>query len=129
MFGGLLVDGVDELERSLGVVSFVEIGFDPDGEELRAQVALLGGVEIDLAAVEWAGEIVVFVDEALWCVGVGVNDDGLVVNLGGGEFGVRYGWGHGGSFRRGLRIEKRSCGQEEESREDCFHSWMATDGF
>ncbi len=84
MLRGLLVDGVDQFQRAFGILALVEIGLDPDGEELRAEIALFGGVEVHLATVEGHGEVVVFVDEALRRVGVGVDDDGLLMDLSGG---------------------------------------------
>ena len=85
MFGGLLQDGVDEVEGAAGVVAFVEFGLDPDGEEFRAEVALLRGGEVEIAAVEGLGEVVMVVEHALRGVGVGVDDDGGVMH--GGRIG------------------------------------------
>ena len=59
-----------------GGVGGVLVGVDPDGEELRAEVALLCAVVVEHAAVEGVGEAPVFIDEALGSVGVGVDDDG-----------------------------------------------------
>jgi hypothetical protein len=81
MLRRLLVDGVDQLQRPPGVMIFVEVGLDPDGEELRAEVALVRGVEVQLPAVERIGQVEVLVDETLRRVGVGVDDDGGAVEL------------------------------------------------
>jgi len=76
----LLLDGVDQLQGAAGVLALVLDGFDPDGEELRAQVAFVDGVEIEIAAVERIGEVKVLIDKALRGVGVGVDDDGGVMD-------------------------------------------------
>jgi hypothetical protein len=76
MFGDLLLDGVDQLQGAAGVLALVEGGLDPDGEELGAQVALVDGVEVEVAAVERVGEVEVLIEKALRGVGVGVDDDG-----------------------------------------------------
>ncbi len=79
----LLEGGVDEGEGAAGGgISGVLAGVDPDGEELCVEVALLRGVVVEHAAVEWVGEVPVFVDEALRGVGVGVDDDGTGVDIG-----------------------------------------------
>ncbi len=88
MRGGLLEDGVDELKGAAGVVALVEFGLDPDGEELGAEVALFGGGEVEIAAVERLGEVVVVVEHALGRVGVGVDDDGGAVDDLGGDGSV-----------------------------------------
>ena len=80
----LLEGGVDEFEGAAGGgVGGVLAGVDPDGEELRVEIALLCGVVVEHAAVEWVGEVPVLVDEALRGVGVGVDDDSARVHLGG----------------------------------------------
>ena len=69
------------IERAAGILALVEIGLDPDGEELRAEVAFVDGVEIELAAVERIAEVEVLIDEALRRVGMGVDDDGGAIDL------------------------------------------------
>ena len=77
----LFEGGVDEFEGAAGGgVGGVLAGVDPDGEELGVEVALLCGVVVEHAAVERVGEVPVLVDEALRGVGVGVDDDGGVVD-------------------------------------------------
>jgi len=63
-----------------GGVGGVLVGVDPDGEELCAEIALLCAVVVEHAAVEGIGETPVLIDEALGSVGVGINDDGGVMN-------------------------------------------------
>ncbi len=75
----LLVDRVDHVERALGLVALVALRLNPDGEELRAQIAGLDLVEVEVACAGILREIEVLVDEAAWRVGVGVDDDGRVV--------------------------------------------------
>ena len=69
---------------------------DPDGEEFRAQVAGAGLVEADVADVcrIGAADIEVSVEKALRRVGMGIDDDGRIVNLLG--FGGDGGAGSGG---------------------------------
>ncbi len=51
-------------------------GVNPDGEELRAQIALSSRFQVEVAAVERIAEIEILIDEALRRVGVGIDDDG-----------------------------------------------------
>ncbi len=81
MPGDLLLDGVDEDECAPRELALVGLGIDPDGEELRAKVALCRGFEIEVAAVERIAEVEVFIDEALGRIGVGVDDDGGALDL------------------------------------------------
>jgi len=62
-------------------VTFVRAGLDPDGEELRAQVAGLDLAEVQIAGAGVLREIEVLVDKAARRVGMRVDDDGLVVNM------------------------------------------------
>ncbi len=52
-------------------------GFGPDGEELCGEIGGAGGVEVQVAAGERAGEAPGLVGEALRGVGVGIDDEGL----------------------------------------------------
>ena len=88
MLRHLLLDGVDQDERAAREVTLVRPGIDPDGEELGAEVALFGGFEIPVAAVERIAEIEVLVDEALRRVGVGVDDDGGAFDLFGSKISL-----------------------------------------
>ncbi len=81
MMADLFEGGIDEFEGAAGgCVGGVLVGVDPDGEELGVEVALLCGVVVEHAAVEGVGEAPVLVDEALWGVGVSIDDDGGVVD-------------------------------------------------
>ena len=70
----LLVHAVNQVHGSLRVVS-LELRLNPDGEELRTQVALPDFVEIDMAFCDRRvlAQIKVFVEEALWRVRVRVH--------------------------------------------------------
>jgi len=77
VFADLLEGAVDERECAVGAgVGGVLAGVDPDGEELRVEISLFGAGVVEHAAVEGIGEIPVFIDESLRGVGVGVDDDG-----------------------------------------------------
>ena len=82
MMRRLLVDGIDEIERVAGEVALVSIGVDPDGKELRAEVAAAGFVEADVPRVIGIGraDVEVFVEKTLGRVGVGVDHDGGFLN-------------------------------------------------
>jgi len=81
-FADLFEGAVDEFEGAAGGgVGGVLAGVDPDGEELRVEIALLCRVVVEHAAVERVGEVPVLVDEALGRVGVGVDDDSAGVDL------------------------------------------------
>src|SRR5580692_2645376 len=97
MLRRLLIDSIDQLKSPFGIVAFVQLRLDPDGEELRAEVAFLRRIEIQLAAIERAGKIEILVDQALRGISVRVDDDG----------GVVYGFG-------GLWIHSRGlCGERK----------------
>jgi hypothetical protein len=51
MTRGLFINGIDEIEGVLGEVTLIGFWIDPDGKELRAQVAGMGFVEADVADV------------------------------------------------------------------------------
>ncbi len=55
----LLLDGVNQDERAAREVALVRHGIDPDGEKLRAEIALFGGFEVPVAAVERIAKVVV----------------------------------------------------------------------
>src|ERR1700677_4967634 len=86
IFGDLQFYGVDQLERAARVLALVDDGLNPDGEKLRAQVAFVDGVEIEVAAVERIAEIEVVIDEALRRVSVRINNDGRLFDFGRGDF-------------------------------------------
>ena len=71
--GDLLLDRVDQLEGAAGILAFIELGLDPDGKELGAEVALVDGVEVEISFAARIGEIEVLVKEALGRVGVGIK--------------------------------------------------------
>ena len=88
MVADLFEGAVDEFKGAEGgAVAGVLVGVDPDGEELGVEVALLRAVVVEHAAFERVGEVPVLIDEALGGVGVGVDDDGGLVDLGGVGFG------------------------------------------
>ena len=74
------------IERAARELALVRSGLDPDGEELRAQVSLLRGFEVPVAAVERIGKVVVLVDKALRRVGMRVDHDGGAFDLFGSKF-------------------------------------------
>ena len=76
----LLVDRIDQIERVLREVALIGLRVDPDGEELRAQIAAPGFVEADVADVFGIGraDVEAFVEKALRRIGMGVDDDGGV---------------------------------------------------
>ena len=110
----LLLDGVNEFEGSAGVLAFIEGGLDPDGEELGAEVAFARGFEVEVATVEWAGEVEALIEESLRGVGVGINHQGRPLNACGG-FGLRSGLVHRGyrglSGEQNRKREKHDDGQ------------------
>ncbi len=59
------------------------VGLDPDGEELRGEVAGAGRFQVEHSGTERAGEVPGLVDEALGCVSVAVDDERLGVEEGG----------------------------------------------
>ena len=65
--------------------ALIGFGVDPDGEKFGAQISAAGFVEADVAGVFGIGrtDVEAFVEEALRGVGVGVDDDGRIVNLAG----------------------------------------------
>src|ERR1022692_1031093 len=74
VLGHLLLDGVDQLQGAAGVLTFVECGLDPDGEELRAEVAVVKRLQVEVAVAEWIGQVKVLINKALRRVGMGVDD-------------------------------------------------------
>src|SRR5258707_859402 len=100
-----------------GGVGGVLARVDPDGEELRVEIALLRGVVVEHAAVEGVSEVPVLVDEALWGVRVGVNDDGARVNLSRvghpGHLFVSYCRGCLRVQKRGAKKQKHGCACKE----------------
>ena len=92
MPGRLLVNAVNQVHGPLGVVAF-EFRLNPDREELRSQIALLDLVQIDMAFRDRRvlAKVKVFVQEALWRVRVGINDQGRLMDCrGGSALGSRY---------------------------------------
>ena len=54
---------------------------DPDGEELRAQIAFAGRIQVEVAAAQGIAEVKVFIHKALRGVGVGIDDQGRAMHL------------------------------------------------
>ena len=79
MLRRLLVDRIDQLQRAPGIVALVQVRLDPDRKELRAEVALLGRLEIEIAAVQLVGKIVVIINQPLRGIRMRVDNDGGVV--------------------------------------------------
>ncbi len=77
---GLLVHRVDHVERALDFLALELLGIDPDGEELGAKVAGLDLVEVHVAVAGVLREVEVLVHKAAGRVGVGVDDEGGVVD-------------------------------------------------
>jgi len=59
-----------------------ELRLDPYRKELSSQIALLDLLQIDMAFAygRVLAQIKVFVQEALWCVSVGIYDEGRLVD-------------------------------------------------
>jgi hypothetical protein len=96
----LLIDRVDQIECMSGEVALVGLRFHPDGEELRAEIAAAGLIEADMPNVFGIGRshVEAFVEKALGRVGMGVDNEGGIVNgasLGADRF-IRWGRGLGG---------------------------------
>src|SRR5712671_6782480 len=89
MSSRLLVHAVNQVHSALGVMS-LEFRLNPDGEELRSQVALPDLVQIDMAFCyrRVLAQVEVFVEEALGRVGVRIHDQGRLVD-GQGWIGLR----------------------------------------
>ena len=86
VLGRLLLYRVDQHQRALGILSLVELGLNPDGEEFRAQVSLARRLQVEIAAIERAAEIVVLIDKALRRVGVRIDHEGGAVHGFRGQF-------------------------------------------
>jgi hypothetical protein len=74
MAADLFEHAVNQAEGAMGEAALPGLRLGPDGEEFGGEVALSGGLEIQMAAAQRAGLVPVFVDEALWRVSVGVDD-------------------------------------------------------
>jgi hypothetical protein len=114
------------------LVRWILAGVDPDGEELRVEVAFSCAVVVEHAAVEGVGEVPVLVDEALGSIGVGVDDDGFGVDFCSvGHLlscGLFYDVGLGGCGRCNERQsgnEERGGAGEGASSFDCAHRYLA----
>src|SRR5580698_10102972 len=79
MLCSLLINSINQLERPAGILAFVEIGFHPDREKLRAEVAFLRRIKVQVAAIERIGKIVILIDQPLCGVSMSVDHNGLVV--------------------------------------------------
>ena len=89
---------------------------DPDGEKFSPQVALARRLKIEIAALERVRQVVPFVEQALGCVGVGVDNNGGFVY---GEWVSLF--GHGWSLRGGLRSQRENSSERNQSARD-LHS-------
>jgi hypothetical protein len=83
MARGLFVHRIDQIEGAAGEMALVGLRVNPDGKEFGAQISPMGLVKADVAHVFGIGgaDIETFVKKSLGRVGVGVNDDGGIVNL------------------------------------------------
>jgi hypothetical protein len=106
MPGGLLVNGIDEIERVTCEVALVGFRLDLDGEELGAEISGFRLLEADVAMVVGVGrsDVVALVEKTLRSVGMGVDDDGRVLNL-------------IGLFADGLRVCLDRAGEGEDDGE------------
>src|SRR5579872_5545221 len=84
----LLVDRVDEIECVFGETPLIDLRVYPDREEFGSQVSALRLVEADMAVVIWIRrtDIEIFIEKALWRIGVRVDDEGRIVD--GAGFGA-----------------------------------------
>ena len=78
----LLVHGIDQIERVPREVSLIRLRIDPDRKEFRAQISAPRFVEADVSSILRIGRsnVEAFVEKSLRRVGVGVDDDGGIVN-------------------------------------------------
>ena len=74
MAARLLVHGVDHVERALDLLPLVNLGIDPDGPELGAEVAGLDLVEVHVAFAGVLREVEVLVHKTAGRVGMGIDD-------------------------------------------------------
>src|SRR5579872_1183361 len=109
MPGRLLPDRIDELQGAVREPAFIWDRIDPYGEELRAQVAFSGRLEIEIACAQRIAEVEVLVDEALRGIGMGVNNDRGLLNLFGREFTGHLGRG----LWRSLGKQRDGAGKEQ----------------
>src|SRR5262249_23540313 len=90
MLGRLLVYGIDEVKRVLGVAALISLRLNPDREKIRAQGSAVCFVEADVCNVMRMGgaDVEAFVQKTLRRVGVSVDDNrGIVDFLRGGADG------------------------------------------
>ena len=79
----LIEDAIDKGKSPMREAALPCGGLGPDGEELGGEVALAGGLEIQVTGAErGSDEVPGFVDKALRRIGVGINDESRGVNLG-----------------------------------------------
>src|SRR5690242_2226336 len=106
---GLLVHAVNQVHGTFGIMA-LEFRFDPDGEKLSSQIALLDLVEIDVAIRDRRvlADVKVFVQESLWGVRVRINDQRRLMD-GQGRIRLmpRYLHGLGGFLMRMLGLSER----------------------
>jgi hypothetical protein len=95
---------------------FVFRGFDPDGEELGAQIPLADAdSRLRLPPLQRVGKVKVLIDKALRGVGVGVDDNGGAMN----RCGVlRFSWHFVGQIGWGLGANQRRDGEQQQSERD-----------
>ena len=120
----LLVHAVNQVHGALGIMA-LEFRLNPDGEELRSQIALLDLVEIDVAFGyrRVLAQIEVFVEKALGRVGMRINDQGrLVDGQGWISLRPRYGRGLGGFLMWRLDVVRALSLKAGESSKRTF--WL-----
>src|SRR5260370_39857110 len=82
MPGRLLIDGIDQVKRVLCEMALIGFWLNPDGKEFGTQVTAASFIETDVPDVIRIGraDVEVLIEKALRGVGVGVDDDGGVVD-------------------------------------------------
>src|SRR5207248_9957573 len=80
---GLLINGIDEIERVLREVALIRFRFNPYGKELRAQISGTGFIQADVAGIFRVGvaNVVVVVEKTLGRIRVRVYHNGGVLDL------------------------------------------------
>ena len=68
-----LMHRVDQRQRPPRILVLVKLRLHPDGEELRAQLALLRGLKVHIAAIQRIGQVVVLIQHALRRVGMRID--------------------------------------------------------
>jgi len=87
-----LVDRIDHVKRAPRVVVLVNSRIDPDGKELSSEIPDSGFGKVPMRVSRVSGGIKGVIDKAVGRIGMSVNHDGRIVDLGGvGLMGSHFG--------------------------------------